>query len=278
MRFISITKPGIIFGNIITVLGGFFLGARGHINFKLLLATLIGMSLVIAAGCVFNNYIDRDIDRLMERTKHRVLVTGAVSGKFAILYAILLGILGFLILSLYTNPLTLLIAFIGFFVYVAGYSLWFKRKSTFGTLIGGIAGAVPPVVGYCAATNRFDSGAVILFLILFLWQMPHFYAISIYRLKDFAAASIPILPVTKTIHYTKISMLVYIVAFTVMAVMPTVFGYTGWLYFVVAFIMGLFWFCLGIKGLKSSDDRLWSRKIFLFSIINITVLCTMMAI
>ena len=106
-------------------------------------------------------------------------------------------------------------------VYVLVYSLWLKRLSTLGTTLGGIAGAVPPVAGYVAATNHLDMGAVILFFILFFWQMPHFYAISIYRPKDFAAASLPVLPIKKNIRYTKISMLVYIVAFTIAAVAPT---------------------------------------------------------
>lgn len=278
MRFISVTKPGIIFGNIVTVSGGFFLASQSAINFWLLLITLIGMSLVIACGCVFNNYIDRDIDKLMERTKKRELVNGLMSGKTAIVYAIALGILGFLVLGLGTNLLTVSMAAIGLFFYVVVYTLWLKRRSIYGTIIGGIAGAVPPVVGYCAVTNNFNTGAILLFLILFVWQIPHFYAISIYRLEDFKAASIPILPVKKNIHYTKVSMLLYIVAFTAAAVMPSLFGYTGVVYFVVAFILGLVWFCMGLQGLFTKDDRTWARKIFLYSVILITVLSMMMLV
>ena len=277
MRFLSITKPGIIFGNAVTVLGGYFLGSQTHINVWLLLATLLGMSLIIASGCVFNNYIDRDIDRLMERTKDRVMVRGLISPNIAITYGFLLGVLGFTVLYLMTNPLTLIIAFIGLFIYVGSYSLWLKRRSTLGTVIGGIAGAVPPVAGYCAVTNRFDAGAIILFLILFFWQMPHFYAISIYRLKDFSAASIPILPLKKNIPYTKISMLIYIVAFIIVSVLPSLFGYAGYVYFATALCLGLIWFYLGLQGIRSQDNKVWSRKMFLFSIINITLLCLAMA-
>ena len=236
------------------------------------------MCFVIASGCVLNNYIDQDIDPLMERTKNRPLVTGLISNRDAILYAILLGILGFLILLVQTNLLTVSVAFLGFFVYVVVYSLFLKRKSTWGTTLGGIAGAVPPVAGYCAVTNRFDIGAVILFLILFLWQMPHFYAISIYRLKDFSAASIPILPLKKNIPYTKACMLMYIVLFTLASIMPSLFGYTGIIYFIAALGMGIVWFCLGLQGLKIGNDLKWARKMFLFSIINITVLCLLMAV
>lgn len=279
MRFFSVVKPGIIFGNLVTLCGGFFLATRDDFNFWLWLATLLGMALVIASGCVFNNYIDRDIDQLMQRTKNRVLVKGLMAPQTAIAYAIFLGLAGFVVLGIITNLLTLILALIGFLVYVGVYSLALKRRSTMGTVIGGVAGAIPPVVGYCAVTDRFDLGAILLFLILFLWQMPHFYAISIYRMQDFAAASLPILPLKKNIRYTKIVMLLYILAFTIVSVLPSIFGYTGFFYFSVAFALGLLWLVLGLQGLIAKNDELrWARKMFLFSIINITLVCIAMAV
>jgi protoheme IX farnesyltransferase len=278
MRYVSIVKPGIIFGNIVTVSGGFFLASHQHFNFWLFLITLIGMSLVIASGCVFNNYIDRDIDSLMERTKNRVMVKGLISGKIAILYAIMLGIAGFLVLYFGTNLLTTLIAATGLFVYVIAYTLLTKRHSNLGTYIGSISGAVPPVVGYCAVTNHFDTAAIILFLILFFWQMPHFYAITIFRLKDFSAACIPVLPIQKSISHTKMMMMFYVVVFSITAIMPSLFGYVGWIYFFVALGLGLYWFYLGLKGFKSVDDQKWSRKMFGFSILAITILSIVMLV
>ena len=278
MKFISITKPGIIFGNIVTVSGGFFLGSHGAIHFKLLLLTLLGMALVIASGCVFNNVIDRDIDHLMERTCDRVLVKGLVSPKTALFYGGLLGVLGFLFLYLTTNWIAVLAAAIGWFVYVVVYSLSLKRRSTFGTTLGGIAGALPPVVGYAAASGRFDLGALLLFLILFFWQMPHFYAISIYRLKDFQAAALPILPLKKSIPYTKTCMLIYVIAFMGVAVLPSILGYTGVLYGLTASSLGVIWILLGLKGLYTQDDRKWARQMFGFSILAITLLCLAMAL
>jgi protoheme IX farnesyltransferase len=280
VRFISVTKPGIIFGNMVTVSGGFFLGSSTHISFWLLLTTLASMSLIIGAGCVFNNYIDRDIDHLMERTKNRVLVLGLMSGKAAIAYAIVLSFLGFGLLYQQTNLLTLVIAAIGFFFYVVVYSLAMKRHSSYGTLAGSVSGAVPPVVGYCAVTNRFDMGAVILFAILVLWQMPHFYAIAIYRLNDYRAAGIPVLPLRHGMRYTKITMLLYTIAFALVSVLPFVWGYVGYVYLSIASILGLIWIVLGIQGFTadSSDDVSWARKMFTFSLINITVLCIAMAI
>ena len=275
---IAITKPGIIFGNIIAVLGGYFLA--WHIQFKigLFLSTLTGMSLVIASACVFNNYIDRDIDRLMARTKHRVLAQGLLSKRIVIGYGLLLGLLGFYILYRQTNLLTPAIALIGFFIYVFNYSLWLKRRSTWSIIIGGIAGAIPPVTGYCALSNRFDAGAILLFLILFFWQMPHFYTIAIYRLKDFAAAAIPVLPIVRNVTYTKLSILIYIAIFIITSILPSFFGYVGIIYFIIALCLGLTWFILGIQGFNSQSDKVWSRKMFLFSIINMTLLCLAMAI
>jgi protoheme IX farnesyltransferase len=269
--YYSLTKPGIIFGNIITLLGGFFLASRHGIDLVLLISTMLGMSLVIACGCVLNNVIDADIDPLMERTKNRLIARGIISTKAAIVYASLLGLLGFLILFLQTNVLTVWIALIGLFFYVVVYSLWFKRRSIFGVTVGGIAGAVPPVVGYVAVSNHFDSGAIILFLILFFWQIPHSYAIAIYRLNDYSAASIPVLPLKKGILYTKISMLVHMLAFAIVAVMPYFFGYTNFLYFVVALSVGVFWLFQGIR-LFNKDPVRWAKKIFLFSILGITLL------
>lgn len=262
----------------VTLVGGYFLGAQGHPHLWSFLSVLIGMCLVIACGCVFNNCIDQDIDSLMERTKNRVLVQGLMSKPLAILYGIFLGILGFLSLYLGTNLLTMAIAFVGLFSYVVLYSLASKRRSSYGTPIGGLAGAVPPVAGYCAVTNQFDGGALALFLILFFWQLPHFYAISIYRLQDFAAAQIPVLPLTKTLRYTKISMLIYIVLFTVAAILPTLLGYAGWVYFAIALVLGLVWLGFGLLGFSSLADRHWARRMFLFSVIAITLLCIAMIV
>ena len=179
----------------------------------LLLATVIGLSLVVASGCVLNNCIDRDIDRHMERTRGRVTVTGQISLKAALAHGLVLGVAGFGLLWWRTNPLTTALAGFGYFVYVGLYSLWFKRRSQYGTLVGSLSGAMPPVVGYCAVSGQFDAGAASLLAIFCLWQMPHSYAIAIFRLKDYEAAGIPVLPVARGIAVTKIHIVLYILAF-----------------------------------------------------------------
>lgn len=277
-QYLQVTKPGIIFGNLISVIGGFLLASKGSIDYALFLATIIGVSLVVASGCVFNNYIDRDIDKKMERTKNRVLVRGLISPQVSLVYASLLGIAGFVLLYVGANTLAMLLAMVGFFIYVVVYSLYMKRKSVYGTLIGSLSGAAPPVIGYCAVSNQFDAGALILLLIFSLWQMPHSYAIAIFRFKDYQAASIPVLPVIKGISVTKNHITLYILAFMVATLMLTISGYAGYKYLIVAALVSVWWLGMALSGYKADDDRVWARKLFVFSIIAITSLSVMMSV
>lgn len=276
-RYLLITKPGIIMGNLISVLGGFFLAANGSQSLQLLLMTLMGVSLVIASGCVFNNYIDRDIDGLMERTRNRVLVKGLISPRASLIYASLLGVAGVVLLG-QINGLAALLGGLGFVVYVGLYSLWLKRRSVYGTLVGSLSGAMPPVIGYCAVRGEFDSGALVLLLIFSLWQMPHSYAIAIFRLRDYQAAGIPVLPVLRGIRVTKDHMLGYIIAFALAALMLTGTGYAGYGYLGVALLVSAIWLLLAVNGYRVSDDAVWARKLFFFSIIAITALSLMMSV
>lgn len=272
-----LTKPGIIYGNLLSVIAGFFLASGGEFNPIIFLATLIGIAFVIGSGCVFNNYIDREIDEKMDRTKKRALVTKKIPVTNALIFGTILGLLGFDILYFLANPLTAFIAFIGFFFYVVMYSIW-KRKSSFGTIVGSISGAVPPVVGYTAVSNNFDIAAFLLFLLLVLWQMPHFYAIAIFRIQDYKSAGIPVLPIQNGIHTTKIHTLGYIVAFILTLPFLTFFGYTGYLYLVIMLILSFIWLVRGIKGFKTTDNTLWAKNLFKFSLIILLALCVTLSL
>ncbi|QZA58771.1 heme o synthase [Candidatus Rhabdochlamydia porcellionis] len=275
--YFMLTKPGIIFGNVITAAGGFILASKAQVDPWLFLATLIGLSLLIASACVFNNYIDRNIDKMMERTKNRALARGVISLQKAIIFAVFLGLFGVLVLMLYINLLTTIIALAGFFIYVVLYSLS-KHRSSYATAIGSISGGIPPIVGYCAVVNRFDMGAFLLFMIVALWQMPHFFAIAMYRLDDYAAASIPVLPAKRGVYITKVHMLFYIMAFLIPVCMLTLWGYTGYAYLIVVGLLGLIWLFLCIKGFKNTNDRLFGRQMFRFSLVVIMMLCIMICI
>lgn len=272
INYYLLTKPGIIMGNIITVVAGFLLASGGIFHFWLFSATVLGLALIMASACVFNNYIDRHLDKKMERTKNRPLVTGSISNKSAIAFAVFLGALGTLVLLNSTNALTVSVAALGFFVYVILYSLW-KSKTIYGTAIGSIAGAVPPVVGYCAVSNSFDAGAIILFSMLVLWQMPHFFAIALFHLKDYTAAGIPVLPVKKGMLRTKVHMILYIFAFVCVASLLTFFGYTGYIYLILATAVGLGWLFLSLRGFKSTNDEAWGKMMFRVSLVMIMTIC-----
>ncbi len=277
-HFIQVTKPGIIFGNAISVAGGYFLAARGAVDLWLLLVTLVGTALVVASGCAFNNYIDRDIDVMMERTRNRVLVQGLLPGRVVLAYATVLGLAGVSLLYRGASPLSALFAVLGFVIYVGFYSLYLKRRSVHGTLVGSISGAMPPVIGYCAASGSFDLAALTLLVIFSLWQVPHSYAIAIFRYKDYLAASIPVLPVERGIAVAKRHILLYILAFLLATLMLAFWGYAGVSYLVVAAAMGSYWLYLAWTGYQAMDDRLWARKLFFFSIYIITALSLMMAV
>ena len=276
--FLTLTKPGIIGGNVISLMGGFFLAARGEVDPWLFCLTLIGLALVIASGCAFNNVIDRDIDALMWRTRNRPLVQGRITPVTTLWFATLLGVAGFTTLALGTNLLTVGLAAFGFVIYVGVYSLYMKRHSEYGTLVGSLSGAVPPVVGYCAVTGQFDTGALTLLVIFCLWQMPHSYAIAIFRLKDYRAASIPVLPVVRGIETAKHYILGYILAFVVATLTLSLAGYAGTGYFIVALAMGVYWLYLGLEGYRARDDEKWARQVFGFSILTITALSLMMSL
>lgn len=272
INYYLLTKPGIIFGNLVTFAAGFLLASKGVIDLWLFFAALIGLALIMASACVFNNYIDRNIDKKMERTRNRAIVLGLISGPHAILYGIVLGIFGFLILILYTNIVAICVAGIGFFVYVVLYSLW-KSRTVYGTAIGSIAGAVPPVVGYCAVSNQFDLGALLLFAMMLLWQMPHFFSIALYHYDDYVKAKIPVLPIEKGILRTKIHMTLYITCFIITAMMLTYFNYTGYLYLAVTTSIGLAWLWLCLQGFHKTNNYLWSRNMFRLSLATIGSIC-----
>ncbi|HHP0284870.1 heme o synthase [Acinetobacter baumannii] len=271
-KYLFLTKPGILFGNFITTLGGFFLAAQGSIDILLLLLTLIGTTLVVASGCVVNNVIDQDIDTKMQRTQNRALVKKTISPNVALVYAFVLGVMGFSILWFGVNGYAFLFAMIGFIVYVGFYSLWTKRTSIHQTVIGSISGASPPVIGYTAVTHQFDVAALLLFLAYALWQMPHSWAIAIYRFDDYKNAGIPILPVARSIYRTKIECVIYILLFAAVLNGLYCFGYTNVFFLITFNALTAYWFYLSIIGFKAENDQLWAKRFFLYSVILITLL------
>lgn len=268
--YYQLTKPGIIRGNLISVLAGFFLASRGDVNFVTMFAILAGTSLIIGSGCVFNNYLDIDIDKYMERTKNRALVTGKISIKNGIIFSLFLGVIGLLVLTVYTNLLTVVLGILGWIFYVVVYGIG-KRKSVHGTLIGSISGAIPPVAGYTAVTGSLDVGALLLFLILVAWQMPHFYAIAVYRQKDYEAASIPVLPAVKGLKPTVNQIIFYTLLFVVSTCLLYFYGYAESIYLLIMLVVGSYWLYICIKGLKTQNYIKWAHSVFGVSLLVLLI-------
>jgi protoheme IX farnesyltransferase len=267
--------------NALTAAAGFMLasGWLDHYEWTLFLAMFTGSTLVIAAACVINNYLDRDIDSQMERTKNRATATGRVGRTGSIVFTAVLGIAGLAILSLWVNWLTVIIIAFGFIDYVWLYGALSKRRSVHGTLVGSVSGAIPILAGYCAVTNSIDIGAGLLFASLFFWQLPEFYSISIYRKREYAAANIPVISVVKGVRQTKFQIFIYTFLFVLSSVLLGVCGYAGIIYRLVMLILGIYWLWLAGQGLKTApkDDDAWAKRMFHFSMIIILAYCVMLA-
>jgi protoheme IX farnesyltransferase len=264
-----LTKPGIIRGNVIVASAGFFLASNGSIMWMKYIYVLFGMTLIIACGCVLNNYIDRGIDIKMKRTKNRALVTGAIPKNNALVFSVVLGLIGTLLLFK-SNILTMFLGLFGLFAYVVIYGVA-KRKTVYGTIIGSISGAVPPVAGYVAVTGAFNVEALLLFGVLVLWQMPHFYAIAIFQKSDYAAASIPVMPVIQTATVIQRRIVGYIIGFGVIESLLFVLSYVGWTYLVVMTILSLLWLRIGLQKHSVGEEAVWARQVFRFSLIILLV-------
>lgn len=275
--YYNLTKPGIIRGNLITATAGFLLASGSNISAWLLFAVWVGTALVIASGCVFNNYIDQPLDKKMERTKKRALVSGEISGRSALTYGAALGIIGLGVLALWTNWLTFALGLAGLFFYLVVYGIA-KRRSVLGTIIGSIAGALPPVAGYTAVSGTIDGAAVLLFLTLTCWQMPHFYAIAMFRRDEYAAASLPVLPVVHGMRTAKVHILAYTAAFVIVSLLLPVFGYVSPLYAFFVGSVGVAWLIKGITGFKTHDDVAWGRGMFFFSLAVLMVFSVSIAV
>lgn len=260
-------------------MAGFFLAFAqvNEFDLSVFLGVTVGTALVIASACVLNNHIDRGIDKKMVRTSKRATATGIISSKSAITYTVILGMIGFTVLLISTNLLTVLMGVLAYVSYIVLYGIT-KRTTVHGTLVGAIAGGLPPVAGYTALTNQLDVAALLLFLVLIAWQMPHFYAIAMRRQADYAEAGIPVLPVIKGIYATKVQIVWYVLLFIIVNILFTVAGYTGYIYLVIMTIAGATWLVKGLRGFTTDTDEKWALKMFLFSLFILLLLCLMLAV
>ncbi|WP_058306991.1 heme o synthase [Gracilibacillus massiliensis] len=269
----SLMKVGIINSNTMTAFAGFWLalfytGSSLSQYWHVLLVTLIGTAFVIAGGCVINNYYDRDIDQVMKRTQSRPTVTGTIDIIHVLTIGIALSVIGVLVLSLASIP-TALFGLVGWFSYVVLYTIWSKRKYTINTAIGSLSGAVPPLIGWSAVEPNLGASAWVLFLLIFIWQTPHFLAIAMKKVEDYRNANIPMLPVIHGFEITKRQMLIYIIC---LIPIPFFLHQLGLLFIVLASILNIGWFVLAIKGFFAKDDYKWANQMFIYSLLYLTII------
>jgi len=276
--YLQLIKPGITLSNTISGVAGFFLAAS-FMGFSLsaLLGAAGGIAFIIASACVMNNILDRDIDKRMKRTAKRDIASGVIGIRKALIFGVALGVIGFGLLAFLTNTLTVLLGIVAYVWYVAIYGIA-KRTTAWSTLIGGVAGALPPVAGYTALTGHIDAGAIILFLILFFWQMPHFYAIAMFRQSDYASAKLPVWSVKYGMKSSKVQILLFTIIFAIVFALPTVFNYTGVVYLVGSLLLSAYWLYKGISLYNKVDDVKWARQMFGVSLLVMLLMSLLIAI
>lgn len=276
-KYYRLTKPGIVRGNLITAVAGFILASKGNLDAGVFIALVFGMSAIIASACVFNNYIDREIDAKMSRTEKRSFATGDINVNQAMAFATVLGFLGFLAIILFINSITFILGFIAYINYIVFYGIA-KRKSIHGTLVGSISGALPLTAGYTAVADKIDVVAVTLFFIMVFWQMPHFYSIAIYRLKDYKAANIPVLAAVKGMRATKISIVAYMLLFSVAVLFFYFAADLGYLYLIIMSAVIFSWTSYAFKGFNTKKDKAWAGKMFSLSLRVLLIFSVMISL
>jgi len=277
--FLALIKIGIVNSNLITVFTGVWLALQfnnlGFLsNLSTVILALVGSSLVMAGSCSLNNYIDRDIDHIMERTKARPTVSGNFHPSVAL-------IVGFSFITIGTAMLfqtTITAGFIGLigvFSYVVLYSMWSKRLYSINTIIGSISGAVPPLIGWAAIDADLHLTAWVLFLIMFIWQPPHFLALAMKRCEEYRAAGIPMLPVVHGFAVTKRQMVVWV---ALLFPLPFYLFDLGIPFIILASILNIGWLILGLYGFKMKDDLKWANWMFIYSLNYLTIMFVAMVI
>ncbi|MEK4423913.1 heme o synthase [Solibacillus sp. FSL K6-1523] len=263
-------KTGIIKSNLIPMIAALMLALYTYeLNFVEQIPTIIfatlGSAAVIAAAGAFNNIYDRDIDQVMPRTQSRPTVTGELSVKTVLIAAIALLVIGTVLLML-ASPLAGFLGLLGVFFYVVPYTMWTKRTTIWNTEVGSISGAMPPLIGWAAvAPNIWHPAAWALFLIMVIWQMPHFYAIAIRKKEDYAAANIPMLPVAKGEKRTYIQSNIYLVLLILSSFLflPLSLGLT-----IASFILSAIWLWMSITASKQKEQKKWANKMFAYSLFH----------
>jgi protoheme IX farnesyltransferase len=270
-RYIELCKPRVVALIVFTAIVGMFLAVPGWPPWNALIAGTLGIGLAASSAAAINHLLDQRIDAVMARTRNRPLPSGQLSATQVLVFASVLGLLSMTLLVVWVNGLTAVLTFLSLIGYAVVYTVWLKRATPQNIVIGGAAGAAPPVLGWTAVTGVVDHNALILFLIIYVWTPPHFWALAIHRRNDYAAVDIPMLPVTHGVHFTRWHIFFYTILLVIVTTLPYLTGMSGLFYLagVTVLNLGFLWYALRL--LRENNDAL-PMQTFGYSIIYLMVL------
>ncbi len=264
--YYELTKPRVVMLIVFTAIVGMFVSVPGWPGAAPLIFGTLGIGLASSAAAVYNHVLDARIDIQMMRTRGRPLPQGKLTEKSALAFATVLCITSMLILTFLVNPLTAILTFVSLIGYAVVYTAWLKRATPQNIVIGGAAGAAPPVLGWTAVTNEIHAGALLMFLIVFVWTPPHFWALAIARKDEYAKVEIPMLPVTHGDAYTRLNILLYTILLVLVTILPYLIGMSGLIYLLSAVVLGTMFLLDAIRMYRDPDDEEMPMKTFRFSI------------
>jgi len=270
-NYYTLCKPNVVGEMLFTAVVGMLLAVPGMPPLGPFIYGTIGIALAASSAAAINHFIDRKADALMRRTEKRPLPTGELNTTNVITFAAVLGVSSMLILILLVNTLTAILTFLSLFGYAIIYTLYLKRATPQNIVIGGIFGATPPLLGWCAMTGEIHPFALLLALIIFVWTPPHFWALAIARREEYAKVNIPMLPVTHGPEFTRLQILLYTILLMIVTLLPYLTGMTGLIYLVSAVLLGLGFIYYAVLMMRKKDNKT-AMKTFVYSIVYITAL------
>ncbi len=264
--YYELTKPRVVMLIVFTAIVGMFVSVPGWPGIMPIVFGTLGIGLASSSAAVYNHVLDARIDIQMMRTRGRPLPQGKLTEKSALTFATILCVISMLILTLLVNPLTAILTFVSLIGYAAIYTVWLKRATPQNIVIGGAAGAAPPVLGWTAVTNEIHAGALLLFLIVFVWTPPHFWALAIARKDEYAKVDIPMLPVTHGEDYTRLSILLYTILLVIVTILPYLIGMAGIIYLATTVVLDAYFLYYAIRMYRVPEDKALPMKTFGYSI------------
>ncbi len=270
--YYELTKPRVVMLIVFTAVVGMFLAVPGWPGLQALVFGTLGIGLAASSAAVYNHLLDARIDIHMLRTRGRPLPEGRLSERSAFTFATILCVLSMLMLWFLVNPLTAVLTFFSLIGYAVIYTVWLKRATPQNIVIGGAAGAAPPVLGWAAVTNEVSAAALLLFLIIFTWTPPHFWALAIARKEDYAKVGIPMLPVTHGEDFTRLNILLYTILMLVVTIVPYLIGMSGLIYLAAAVGSGAYFLYYAIEMMRRKDDEALPMQLFKYSITYLAIL------